>query len=448
MRNLRKALKIIIVNLALLAVLIETASVATYFVQTHSFFYGHSTNHKIVGFTIPASPTNQGADQPATRKQLHPYFGFVDRAGLSHQLPFSQVQHTGNNFGFVSDSSYPFKRQHPNQFLVGVFGGSVADIHAVFELERNILAAELKKLPALANKEVIILPFAMGAFKQPQQLIVLSYFLSIGQDLDLVINIDGFNEVALSYVNYRNGLDSSMPCGFILVPLLNLASCNASEEELQLSAEAIQNRNKLEGLLRSMESSRFATSYVFSWIRARNAERRYREALLRLDRLRGSTTRSGQSYMQLPARPDAGEDQAVQEMASSWARSSLMMKQLLDQRSIPYFQFLQPNQYAPTGRVFGPNERTIAIDDASDFRPGVLKGYPLLLAELARLQAQGVNVQSAVNVFDNIGEAVYSDNCCHYNELGTRIFCEYVAKAIRESLSRDKRYASPPVETE
>lgn len=448
MRKLKKALKILVVNLVLLALLIEAGSVVTYFVRTRSFFYGHVTNRRIAGFTVPPSPINQGGEQQATIQQLHPYFGFVDRPGLNHRFSFSQVNHVSNNFGFASESSYPFKRQHPNQFLVGVFGGSVAANYSFFELERNILAAELRKLPALANKEIIILPFAMGAFKQPQQLIVLSYFLSIGQDFDLVVNIDGFNDVMLSYINYRDGLDSSMPCGYILVPLVNLAACHNSEEELQLTAEVIQNRKKLESLLRSMETSRLATGYVISWIRTLFAERKYREGVAELDRLRTSNTRSGQSYMQFPSRPDPGQDQAFQEMVASWGRSSLMMKQLLDQRSIPYFQFLQPNQYFPTHRVFGSNEKAIAFTDSSNFRPVVLKGYPLLLAELARLQQQGVNVESAVSVFDGINEAVYGDNCCHYNELGNRILSEFVAHSIRESLSRDKRYASPSAGTE
>lgn len=447
MAKLKKALKILVVNLVLLALLMEAGSVAIYFVRTRGIFYRDSTDRRLAGFTVPPSPINKGGEQQATMQQLHPYFGFVDRRGLNHRFPFSQVDHVSNNFGFASGSAYPFKRQHPNQFLVGIFGGSVAANYSFFELERNILAAELKKLPALANKEIIILPFAMGAFKQPQQLIVLSYFLSIGQDFDLVVNIDGFNDVVLSYINYRDGLDSSMPCGYIIVPLVNLAACHNSEEELQLTAEVIQKRKKLEGLLKSMETSRLATGYVISWIRTRFAERNYRQAVVELDRLRTSKS-SGQSYMQFPSRPDPGVDQAFKEMVANWGSSSLMMKQLLDQRSVPYFQFLQPNQYFPTHRVFGSNEKEIALTAADNFRPGVLKGYPLLLDELAPLQQQGVNVQSAVSVFDGINEAVYGDNCCHYNELGNRILSEFVAHAIRESLSKDKRYASTAAGTE
>jgi len=52
-------------------------------------------------------------------------------------------------------------------------------------------------------------------------------------------------------------------------------------------------------------------------------------------------------------------------------------------------------------------------------------------------------VQSAINLFDSVKEAVYGDNCCHYNQLGNRIFGEYVAGTIQRALSKDNQYASP-----
>jgi len=441
MRKIKHALKIALVNIAILAALIEVASIATYFFQTGSFFYRNSGNRKLAGLAIP--PSDQASKNEATQQQLHPYFGFVDRVGLSHRFLDSQIDHVSNNFGFASEHPYPFKRQHPNQFLVGVFGGSVAANYSFFELEKNILAAQLKKLPGLANKEVIVLPFAMGAFKQPQQLIVLSYFLSLGQDFDLVINIDGFNDVALSYINYKDGLDPSMPCGYIFMPLVALATGSNSEAELQLTLQVIKDRRSLEDSIKSVETSRFASGYMLAWLRAKFSQRRYREDVVKLDQLRTSTKRLGQSLFQIPVQAKPTEDQAFEEAVASWAGSSLMMKQILDQRNIPYFQFLQPNQYQPTGRAFGKDEASIAIDGASPFRSPVLKGYPMLLAEVGRLQHKGVHVQSAINVFDSVKEAVYGDNCCHYNQLGNRIFGEYVAGTIQRALSKDNQYALP-----
>jgi hypothetical protein len=443
MKTLTKTLKVVTINLALLAVLVEATSIATYFFQTRSFFYGHSGDRKIVGLTLPAAATNEESKQATTIRQLHPYFGFIERVGMGHQLSFSKVIHISNNFGFASKYSYPFKRQNSNQFIVGIFGGSVAQNYSLFEMERNILAAELKKLPALADKEIIILSFAIAAYKQPQQLIVLNYFLSIGQDLDLVVNIDGFNEVTLSSLNERDGFDRSLPCSYVIVPLVRLADCNSSEEELKLTLDIIRNRRSLENSIKSIKASRFATGYLISWIRARLAQQRYRQELTDLDRLRTERMNSGQLSMQFPSRPHPYEDQVFREIVTSWSTSSLLMKQLLAQRNISYFEFIQPNQYEPTGRTFSKNERAIAIIESSNFRPGVVKGYPLLLAELAKLQQAGVNVQSAINAFDKVDGAVYEDDCCHYNERGIQIFGEFVAGGIVQALRKDGRYAVP-----
>lgn len=441
MKRTIHALKIVVVNIAILAVLIELASVATYFFQTGKFFYRDSGNRKLVGLEIP--PADQRTQKEATLQQLQPYFGFVDKVGLRHRFPGSQVDHVANNFGFASAQPYPYKRQNPNQFVVGVFGGSVAANYSFFEIEKNILASQLKKLPGLANKEIIVLSFAMGAFKQPQQLIVLSYFLSLGQDLDLVINIDGFNELALSYINYAHDLDPSMPCSYIYIPLVNLATGSNSEVELQLTLQVIKDRRSLEESIKSIQTSRFASGYLLAWLRARFSQRRYSMDIVDLNNLRMSTTRRGKGFFQIPVRAKPTEDQVFEEAVTSWADSSLMMEQLLAQRNIPYFQFIQPNQYEPTGRVFGKDEAAIAINEASDFRSPVLKGYPMLLAELRRLQQKGVHVQSAVNVFDAVKETVYRDNCCHYNERGNWVFGEFIASTIQQAMSKDNRYALP-----
>ena len=73
------------------------------------------------------------------------------------------------------------------------------------------LAAALAAAPAFRGRDIVPLCFSHEGYKQPQQLLILSYFLSIGQAFDVVVNIDGFNEVAISPLNDARGLDISMP---------------------------------------------------------------------------------------------------------------------------------------------------------------------------------------------------------------------------------------------
>jgi hypothetical protein len=127
---------------------------------------------------------------------------------------------TTNNFGFVALQDYPFIKTSPRQYIIGIFGGSVGVWFC--QIGAHHLLEGLRRNAFFKDRELIPLCFSHEGYKQPQQLLVLAYFLSIGQSFDLVVNIDGFNEVALSSLNDQRGLDISMPSVMHLDPLANL----------------------------------------------------------------------------------------------------------------------------------------------------------------------------------------------------------------------------------
>src|SRR5690606_10565907 len=145
-------------------------------------------------------PIPETARGELTGDALHPYFGPMHRPG---------VRAESNNFGFGSPYAFPYRRANDRQLLIGIFGGSVARFFCDQGIPR--LTQVLERDPRYAGREIVPLCFAHEGYKQPQQLLVLAYFLSIGQELDLVLNIDGFNEVALGAYNYNQGRDISMP---------------------------------------------------------------------------------------------------------------------------------------------------------------------------------------------------------------------------------------------
>ena len=104
----------------------------------------------------------------------------------------------------------------------------------MYEVVHHVLAKALQPLPQFQSKEIVILKFANPAHKQPQQLLTLNYYLSIGQELDMVINIDGFNELAVSYLNNKAGIEVSMPNGIIVAPLIALANKELAPQDLAL----------------------------------------------------------------------------------------------------------------------------------------------------------------------------------------------------------------------
>ena len=48
-------------------------------------------------------------------------------------------------------------------------------------------------------RRVRVHSLALGGFKQPQMLAALAYLMALGQRFDVVVELDGFNDVALSF---------------------------------------------------------------------------------------------------------------------------------------------------------------------------------------------------------------------------------------------------------
>ncbi|MFY9610386.1 MAG: hypothetical protein WAU45_17460 [Blastocatellia bacterium] len=419
-----KVLKVGAINLFVLVVLVEIASVGVYRINTGEFFY--SRTEVRANATRAQFDTNfqQVGNDISINYQLHPYFGYVYRQGyVLGSCPT-------NNFGFVSPYDFPFKRTSEDQFLVGIFGGSVATLFSLHELDNHVLVNALQRTSVLHNKEIVILNFATAAYKQPQQLLVLNYLLSIGQELDMVINIDGFNDVVLSYWANKFSVEMSMPPVAVELPLIDLANKDLSPEELTLTLELLQSKGQLKNALAQLDNCRFATCYTFRWVLAKYFFKRYQKGLEAYGQLeRNGSSKDSLVQLNRVEKP-LDDSEAYEQIANLWANASLAMKELLSAKRILYFHFIQPNQYYMTGRQFSDEERRIAFDDRLANREAITKGYPKLLSKVRSLQESGVNVFSAVNIFDEVKDIVYQDSCCHYNNFGNEIFANFVAGSI------------------
>jgi len=260
-----------------------------------------------------------------------------------------------------------------------------------------------------------------------------NYFLSAGQELDMVINIDGFNEVALSYLNNKAGTEVSMPNDYIFSPMIALANKDFSSEQLELSLEVLQLKNRLQNALNGLSQCRLATCYMLRWSQARYFLNQYREKLQTFSELKTEAGKDSLIYLKRIEKPQ-DDSEALESIVDLWFNSSLGMNDLLAARKIPYFEFIQPNQYYSTNRQFSADEKKIAFDEKSQYKEGTIKGYPKLLAKVSSLQAAGVKVFNAANVFDETRDIVYRDNCCHYNDLGNDVLSRYIGQNIGTAL--------------
>ncbi|MEG5000104.1 hypothetical protein [Microcoleus sp. B4-D4] len=427
-------LTLIAVNLAIAFICLEALSLAFYFVNQKQFFYTRTKGKEKVAEDIERLGIR--LDESIVER-LHPFFGYVLKQGA---FTNERLKLKVNKQGFFSLYEYPFVKTKKNQFIIGIFGGSVANNFAVDEYVTQRLSKNLNSYPEFANKEIVILNFGNGGYKQPQQLLILNYFLALGQDLDLVINIDGFNEVALSNLNNKARLELGMPSVQHIQPLTGLANNNLSPEAMNSIAQISEDKKELKAGIDKLQTCQLALCHAVTSLRVKQLVNNYQQAVVKYDRQvkqsNPDTANSGIVY--LPKADSVLSDGAAfDKIASMWYESSIAMNQILSSRKIEYFHFIQPNQYYQTKRTFTAKEDEIAIDKNSPYIEGVKKGYPVLLSKVDDLQKAGVNVFNAVNILDNTKETVYKDACCHYNSVGEEVLADYVSssiiKVVRES---------------
>jgi hypothetical protein len=431
----KNVLTLIAVNLAIAFICLEALSLAFYFVNQKQFFYTRTKGKEKVVEDIERLGIR--LDESIVER-LHPFFGYVLKQGA---FPNEKLKLKVNKEGFYSLYEYPFIKTNKNQLIVGIFGGSVANNFAVDEYVTQRLSKKLKSYPEFANKEIIILNFGNGGYKQPQQLLILNYFLALGQKFDLVMNIDGFNEVALSNLNNKAQLEIGMPSVQHIQPLTSLANNNLSPEAMSLIVQINDDKKQLKVGIDKLQNCQLALCHAVTSLQVKQLVNDYQQAIIKYDaQVKKSNSDTAKSDIVYIPKADSvlSDAAAFDQIASLWYESSIAMNQILSSRKIKYFHFIQPNQYYPTKRVFTAKEKEIAISKDSPYIEGVTKGYPVLLSKVDDLQKAGVNIFNGVNVLDNTKETVYKDACCHYNYMGDDIFANYVSSSIIKVVRKSK----------
>ena len=431
LKNSQEIIKIALINLVLLLVFLELGSLGWYFVKHKQFFYTREKplDKSALGINLEGVRLNESIVE-----RFHPFFGFIQKPSADFRPGFKV-----NNYGFISPYDYPFKKTKPNQFIIGVFGGSVASDYAIFQVQNKILPKYLKQLPRLKDQEFIILSFATGGYKQPQQLLILNYFLALGQELDMVVNIDGFNEVALSNLNNKNQIDLAMPSLQHILPLTNLANNSLSIKAMKATVRIQENKAKINQALTTLQNCTLAACDALTSVYIQNLVNNYKTDVINFEKER-TKQQDGGSVIYINTNKSVLEDSvAFEQMAQNWAKSSIFMHKVLSASNVPYFQVLQPNQYYQTKRVFSAAEKQIAFNQDTPYAKAVELGYPALFKKFPNLEKNHIDILNGVNVFDKTKDAVYVDSCCHYNKAGEVIFSDYVGSSILEVLRKDER---------
>ena len=354
----------------------------------------------------------------------HPYLGAALNPRYRRAMPgYDPV----TEFGFTGKGS-PVHKRAPGKVIVGITGGSVACMFGAQGTQA--LAQELKRAPAYVGKEIVFVNLAIPTHKQPQQVMALTYALALGGEFDILVNLDGFNEVALYPAD-------SWPKG--LFPLFprdwdRIVTRFPDPTQRRLNGEIgyLQGKRRRWADWFAASPLRFSVTANLLWRgRDRVLASETRRCEMALQRSRPTSL----PYCALgPGHRLHSEDEIFPELVGIWKRCSRQLAQTCKGHGIRYFHFLQPNQYVPASKPLSPRERKDAWDDGDDsFRPSVEKGYPLLRQAGRELAAEGVCFRDLTMAFADRSESLYVDTCCHFNRGGNEIVAAAIARALLET---------------
>ena len=375
---------------------------------------------------------------------IHPYFGFVYKPNVDMATRLPHV--TFNNHGFLQSADYvrrnpacctvPSVRSDPNEVIVGVFGGSVAASLAVRMQEDPAFTKALNAIPRFANRPIRILSFALGGHKQPQQLMILTYYLSLGQPFDLVINADGINELYSGVGLLLSGIDIGFPDFSLwqaLTSFIDRQARDAHNPESLLANYHVLMRQRW--ALR-VAQCRTATCYSLARLVQYWYESNARDGCRSTGWTPGVALSSSRSIkprpphgvrLNLPTRTGK-----VHRAWSSWW-PSIGRRHLLSCRAwrvagdILYVHALQPNPWFRRSTPYVPKGH--AESNAYQKRM-VPMGYAAFVAKGHTLRERGVNFIDASAVLDEEPSSVYSDDVGHYMPRGYDLLAAAIARAV------------------
>lgn len=359
---------------------------------------------------------------------IHPYLGWVLNPQTNPGLVINGRRIPVNSLGFHDDGR-PLPRRDRDRLIVAVLGGSVAWQMTAYSDEA--LRTTLAERPEARGRTIEIVRLALSGYKQPQQLMTLNYMLALGAEFDVVVNIDGFNEIALPVAeNDKSGVFVAYPRSWHtrMSQLVDPRDYDTAYRLLELRA---RRKARATALLESpLRWSALRNSF---WILLDEYDRRQ---VVELGiSLFQKDDRQGRGFdADGPPQPYETENEMYAELVRIWTECSIQLDHLCRANGITYIHVLQPNQYLRESKSMSPAEAKVAIAETEAFGKAVERGYPLLIRAGEDLARRGLHYHDLTMLFADIDEPIYVDHCCHYNQRGYDLLATEVARIIAAAL--------------
>lgn len=405
---------------------------------TFRAIYDHSYRPKKL-YKLTSSSWIPGQDETGVPNHLtdlviHPYFGFaIDVVGGAR---------TG--LGFGQWTSPLRSQQYGDKLRVLVLGGSVAVQLMQPELAdgTNYFKKAVKDEFHQSGIDLDVWMFnaALPGFKQPQQFIAYSYLLTQGAEFDLVVNLDGFNEMTLAMLEGKpKGLYPAYPRGWDVM-LGNRMTAN----KLRKIAKLLKVREEQASLIEFAQSTPLARSAVAGLVLAHKVVVNEERAQALVEAIEQEKQQGELSFEEggIPFDYD-DEGKAYRYLAGLWRRSSVLLSQLAESNNAAYLHVFQPNQYLEGSKPLSRQEYEKFYVPNDGFGPVYRAAYPYFSQQMKELTEAGEWFADASMIFKDEQQTVYSDWCCHFNEHGLRLLAKYIAGEIVTGFERLKTAKAP-----
>ena len=402
----RKILYYVLMLLLTLLVLEGMARLAYY--AAYGQGYGGGSDALMNLTPLPESPI---IPQDATKyyELRHPFYGFV-KASPEHALNAPRPQ-----------------PRREDTVVIALLGGSVAEfVKPYFQdaLNRWFAANQLPRQP-------VVLGLAVEGARQPQQTLIVADNLLRGGEFDLIVNLDGFNELTISAgLHPRAGV-------FPYFPFRWTKQVRLTGAELLLTGHIGALRREQARLTAVQETSPLRGSALFGLANRWRQERNAAAIIQRNHELAAMASsytleKHGPRSWLLPA----GETERLQAAARFWYRGSLALARLAAVAEADYYHFLQPNQYAPDSKPLSPEEREQIYKPDRLHGYFATRGYPLLPDFSRDLPGQGIHYFDLTGIFADHPETLYIDDCCHLNARGNELLAAAMVERMAPALLR------------
>lgn len=360
---------------------------------------------------------------------VHPFTGWCIDPQVSQGDEAFGKKIPVNRLGFVDDQE-TIQWRNDDRLVIGITGGSVAWQLSVGA--DTVIREVVKESPDFREREVIVLRIGQSGYKQPQQLMTVNWLMALGGEFDAIVNLDGYNELALTMAeNYKRNIHTAYPRAW-----------NVRMQELVDPRKSAARMRLLELDASRQLNARCIRQAPWKWSFTANAVWKLSDRLAQREKvdytkelLENHLSREGLPFVESgPIQQLADTDAVLNVAADLWLRASIQMHRVLDGADIVYLHALQPNLHH-TGSKPISDEETILIGGADQTRSRAINsGYPLLLHRRSQLDEAGVSFLDLSTLFADESRTMYVDRCCHLNQEGNRRLAVAIAVRLRELL--------------